>query len=67
MGYYSDISCLQPLLTRRDEKLRMTFGIGHHTTLIENILFETSIFPIIGKKNNRIIAFHADREIPILW
>ena len=27
----SDVSCLQELLTRRNEKLRITFGVGRHT------------------------------------
>ena len=42
----------------------MTFGVGHHTTLIVNILFKTSIFPVIGKKNNQSSVSDADREIP---
>ena len=48
-----DVSCLQTLLTRRNAKLRMTFGVGRH-------------FLIIGKKNNQTSASDADREIPIL-
>ena len=58
------VSCLQTLLIRRNEKLQMTFGVGHHTTLIVNILFKTSIFPIIGKKNYQLSVSDADREIP---
>ena len=27
----SDVSCLQTLITRRDEKIRMTSGVGRHT------------------------------------
>ena len=30
----SDVSCLQTSLTRPNEKLRMTFGVVRHTTLI---------------------------------
>ena len=44
----------------------MTFRVGHHTTLIVNILFKTSIFPVIGKKNNQSSVSDADREIPTL-
>ena len=44
----------------------MTFGVGHHTTLIVNILFKTSIFPIIGKKNHQSSVSDADREISTL-
>ena len=43
-----DVSCLQMLT-----KLQMTFGFGFHATLVVNIPFKTSIFPIIGKKNNQ--------------
>ena len=62
----SGVSCLQTLLTRRHEKLRMTFGVGHHTTLTVNILFKISIFPIKGKKNNQSSVSDADREISTL-
>ena len=62
----SDFSCLQTLLTRRNEKLRMTFGVGHHTTLIVNIRFKTLSLPIRGKKNNQSSVSDADREIPTL-
>ena len=44
----------------------MTFGVGHRTTLTVNILFKTSIFPIVGKKNNQPSVSDADREIPTL-
>ena len=54
----SDVSCLQTLLT---------FGDGHHTTLIVNILFKTSIFPKIGKKYNQSTFSDADRDIPTIW
>ena len=30
----SDVICLQTTLTRRNEKLRMTFGVGRHTAQI---------------------------------
>ena len=30
----SDVSCLQTFFTRRNENLRMTFGVGLHTTLL---------------------------------
>ena len=59
-----DISYLQTLLKRHKEKLQMTFGVGHCTMLIVNILFNTSIFPIIGKKNNQSSGCDPDREIP---
>ena len=45
-----DVSCLQTLLTRSNEKLRMTFEVAHHTTYSVNILFKTLIFPVIGRK-----------------
>ena len=44
----------------------MTFGVGHHTMLIVNILFKTLIFPILGKKNNQSLVSDEDREIPTL-
>ena len=59
-----DNSCLQTLLTRRNEKLRMTFGVCHRTTLIINILSKTLIFPVTGKKNNQSSVSDTDREIP---
>ena len=62
----SDVSCLQTFLKRCNEKLQMTFGVGHHTTLIVNSLFKTSIFPVIGKKNNQSSVSDADREIQSL-
>ena len=40
--------------------------IDVHTRLIVNILFQTSIFPIIGKKNNQSSVSDADREIPTI-
>ena len=42
----------------------MMFGVDHHTTLIVNILFRTSIFPVIGKKNTCSLVSDVDREIP---
>ena len=54
------------LLTPSNEKFRMRFRVGRHTTLIVNILFKTSIFPIIGKKNNQSSVFDADREVSTL-
>ena len=27
-----DVSCVRTTLTRRNEKLQMTFGVGHHKT-----------------------------------
>ena len=62
----SDISYLQRVLTPRNEDLQMTFGVGSHTMLIVNILFKTSIFQEIGKKNNQSAVSNADREIPTL-
>ena len=62
----SDVSCLQTFLTRRNEDIRMTFVIGRHTTLIVNILFKTSNFQRIGKKNNQSTVSDAVREIPFL-
>ena len=59
----SDISYLQTLLTRRNENLQMTFGVGRHTMLIVDILFKTSTFQRIGKKNNQTSVSEADREI----
>ena len=47
-----DVSCLQTLLTRRNEDLQMTFGVGRHTKLLVNILFKSSIFERMCKKNN---------------
>ena len=44
----------------------MTFGVGHHKTLIVNILLKTSIFQKIGKKNNQSSVSDADQEIPTL-
>ena len=44
----------------------MTFVVGRHTTLIVNILFKTSNFQRIGKKNNQSTVLDADREIPFL-
>ena len=61
-----DVSCLQTLLTCHNEDLQMTFGVGRHTTLIVSILFKTSIFHRIGKKNNHTSISDADREIPTL-
>ena len=34
----NDVSCLQVLLTRHNEDLQMTFGVGRHTRLIVNIM-----------------------------
>ena len=34
--------------------------------IIVNIFFKTSIFPVIGKKNNQSSVFDADQEIPTL-
>ena len=62
----SDVSCLQTFFTSRNEKRRMTFGVGRHTTFIVIILFKTSIFPVIGKKNNQMSVFDADQELPTL-
>ena len=62
----SDVNCLQTLLMRRNARPRMTFKVHHHTTLIVNILFKPSIFPILGKKNNKSSFFDADRDIPTL-
>ena len=42
----------------------MTFGVGRHTPLTENIIFKTSIFQRVGKKNNQSSVSDADREIP---
>ena len=44
----------------------MTFGVGCHTMLIANILFKTSLFQRLGKKNNQSWVSDADREIPTL-
>ena len=44
----------------------MTFEVGHHTTFIVNIPFKTSVFRIIGKKNNVSSVSDANREIPTL-
>ena len=62
----SDLSCLRTLLTRQNENLHMTFGVGPHTSLIVNMLFETLIFQRKGKKNNQSSVSNADREIPTL-
>ena len=62
----SDVSCLQTTLTHRKEDLHMMFGVGRHTTLIVNILFKTSTFQRIGKKNNQTSISDADRQIPTL-
>ena len=62
----SDVSCIQTFFTNRNEKRRMTFGVGRHTTFIVIILFKTSIFPVIGKKNNQTSLFGADQELPTL-
>ena len=43
----SDVSCLQTFFTRRNEKRRMRFGVGRHTTLIVN--FSLSIFDFSEK------------------
>ena len=40
---------------------KMTFGVDRHTTLILNIIFKTSIFLRIGKKNNHSSVSDADR------
>ena len=48
------------------EKLGMMLGVGHHTTLIVNILFKTSFFPTKGKKNNQSSVSDPDLEIPTL-
>ena len=58
-----DVSCLQMLLTRRKEDLQMTFGIGRHIALIVTIIFKTSIFHRISKKNNQTSVSDADQEI----
>ena len=44
----------------------MTFGAGCQTMLLGIILFKTSIFQRIGKKNNQSWVSDADREIPTL-
>ena len=45
----SDVSCVQKSFTCPNEKLPMTFRIGHHTKLIVD-------------KNNQSLMPHADRE-----
>ena len=43
----TDVSCLHTLLTmltRINEDLQMTFGVGRQTTLMVIIIFKTSIF-----------------------
>ena len=42
----SDVSCLKTSFTRRSEKLRMTFRIGRHTTLIVNKCYKPTTFEI---------------------
>ena len=44
----------------------MTFEAGFHTMYIVNILFNTSIFPIVCKKNNQSSVSNAGGEIPTL-
>ena len=44
----------------------MMFGVGRHIMLIVSILFKTSIFHRIGKKNNQTLVSDADPEIPTL-
>ena len=48
------------------EKLKMTFGVGHHPMLIENIRYKTLISQIIGKKNNRSSVSDAYQVITAL-
>ena len=62
----SDLIYLQILLTPLNEDLQMTSGVDHHTALIVNVLFKTSIFQRKGKKNNHSSVSDADREIPTL-
>ena len=62
----SDVSCLQTLLTCRNEDIQITFGVGRHTTSIVNSLFKTSIFQRTGKINNQSSVSDADRENPTL-
>ena len=60
------VSCLQTMLTRRNENLRMTFGVSRHITfkeIIEKNSYETTI---IGTKNNQSSSSDAVREIPSL-
>ena len=45
-------------LTHRNKDFQMMFNVDHHTTLVVNILFKTSIFKKIGKKNK---TCHRDR------
>ena len=64
-----DVSCLQTSFTCRKENLRMMFGVGGHTKNKEKnraIVMKTTIFPIIGKKNNQPSVPDADREIQTL-
>ena len=54
----SDVNYLQMFFMRRNEKRRMTFGVGRH--------FKALIFPLIGKKNNQSLVSDTDRGIPTL-
>ena len=62
----TDVGCLQTFFRHRNEKRRLTFRVGHHTTLLLIFFFKVSIFQIIGKKNNQSSVSNEDREIPTL-
>ena len=47
-------------VTRHNEDLQMTFGVGRCTMLIVNILFKTSILQRLGTKNNQSSVSDAD-------
>ena len=47
-----------------NKTFQMAFTVGYHTKVIVNILFKTSIFPVIGKKNNQSLVSNADQKIP---
>ena len=58
-----DVSYLQTLLTHRNEKLRMTFKISRHTTLIVKNVIELRLSNY-NRKNNQPLVPDADREVP---
>ena len=62
----SDVSCLQTLLTRRNEKMSKEVGVDRHTTLLLIFFLKLRFFPIKGKKNKQSSVSDADQEISTL-
>ena len=61
----SDVSRVQTLVTRRNEDLRMTFGVGRRTTLIVKILFITIFREYVRKIINHRSPMQTEKSQPV--